>query len=441
MIGTNSLSTFERAKRVFVDGTTRVTVERDPTPRYLSNGTGAYVHDIDGRAFLDLNGNYTTLIHGHRFAPVIDAVVNQMQSGACFANPTVAEIELAELLCKRVPGVDSIRFVSTGSEAVMFAVKAARAFTGRPCIAKIEGAYHGAYDWAEVSQAGGPDSWGSAERPNSVRSYKGQPESVLSEVVTLRFNDPEGAARLIAENAHRLAAVLLDPMPSRAGLISPTADFLEAVSKTAAKHQVLVIADEVLNFRQGYHGVSARFGLQPDLYTLGKIIGGGLPIGAIAGRNEIMSVFDAAGKRPALPQGGTFSANPLSMVAGAAAMRALDPSVFERLEQLGDHLRNSIRAHIAATSAPFVVTGAASLLRIHPKRRTPQEFRDAVTTPDETNVMREMSRHFAEQGVLLPFGAAACLSTPMTKADVDMVADVFASFIEKHSTQIEKISS
>ncbi|WP_321896941.1 aspartate aminotransferase family protein [Burkholderia cepacia] len=441
MIGSNSLSTFERAKQVFVDGTTRVTVERDPTPRYLSNGAGAYVYDVDGRGFLDLNGNYTTLINGHGFAPVIEAVVRQMRSGACFANPTVAEIELAELLCERVPGIDSIRFVSTGSEAVMFAVKAARAFTGRPCIAKVEGAYHGAYDWVEVSQASGPDTWGSAEQPNSVPFYKGQPESVLSEVVTLRFNDPEGAARLIAENAHRLAAVLLDPMPSRAGFIAPTPEFLQAVQTIAAKHGVLLIADEVLNFRQGYQGVSARFNLKPDLYSLGKIIGGGLPIGAIGGRKEVMSVFDASGKRPALPQGGTFSANPLSMVAGEASMRALDRAAFDKLEQLGDRARDGIRKYITEKKLPFTVTGAASLFRLHPKRVAPREFRDTITSPAESAVMREMTRFYAGHGVILPFGAAACLSTPMTNADIDLVIDLFGGFTEKHSDLIGKISS
>lgn len=441
MIGAKSEHAFERAKRVFVDGTTRVTVDRDPQPRYMSDGEGAYVRDIDGRAFLDLNNNFTVLINGHGYAPVIEAVTQQLRSGACFASPTVSEIELAELLCERIPHVDSVRFVNTGSEAVMFAIKAARAFTGRTCIAKIEGAYHGAYDWAEVSQSSGPTTWGSLERPNSVPFYKGQPDSVLQEVVTLRFNDAEGAARLIAENAHRLAAILLDPMPSRAGLIAPTREFLQALQSAAAKHGVLIIADEVLNFRQGYQGASARLDIKPDLYTLGKIIGGGLPVGAIGGPREVMSVFDAASKRPLLPQGGTFSANPLSMVAGAVSMRALDPAAFERLEQLGDRLRERIQAHIANTGAPFVVTGAASLFRIHPKRIAPREFRDVITSSAEAAVTREMTRFFADNGVLLPFEAAASLSTPMTNADIDLVADIFGDFIQKRSDLIGKISS
>jgi glutamate-1-semialdehyde 2,1-aminomutase len=440
-IGPVSAAAFERARKVFIDGTTRVTVERDPIPRYIERGEGAFLFDVDGRRFLDLNGNFTTLIHGHAFAPVTEAVIRQLRSGSSFANPTLPEIALAELICERVPGIETIRFVNTGSEAVLFAVKAARAHTGRPGIAKIEGAYHGSYDWVEVSQASGPENWGPAEEPAATPFYRGMPASVLDEVVTLRFNDVEGATRLIARHADRLAAILLDPMPSRAGLIAPARDFIEAVSTAARAHGILIIADEVLSFRQGYEGASARHGLEPDLFTLGKIIGGGLPIGAIAGRREVMSVFDAAEQRPALPQGGTFSANPLSMVAGFASMQALDRAAFAHLEALGDRLRAKLRQAIAEAGAPFVVTGVASLFRIHPKRTEPREFRDVVTSGAESAVMREMTRSFAAEGVIIPNAAAACLSTPMTDADVDLVADLFTDFLARRGDLIESLAA
>ena len=275
------------------DGTTRVTTERDPVPRYVSHGRGAYLYDTDGREFLDLNGNFTTLIHGHAFEPVISALERQLRDGTCFANPTEKEIELATLICGRVPGLERIRFCNTGTEAVLFAVKAARAFTGRPAIAKIEGAYHGAYDWAEVSQASTPASWGDPGEPNAVPNYRGTPASVLHDVVTLRFNEVEGTERLLRKHAGRLAAIVLDPMPSRAGLIPPDPDFISCVQRIAREENILVISDEVLNFRQSYEGAAARYGLEPDLYALGKIIGGGLPIGAVGGRAEVMAVFDA----------------------------------------------------------------------------------------------------------------------------------------------------
>ena len=424
-----SAKAFARARNVFPDGTTRITVERDPIPRYMHRGEGAYLIDLEGRRYLDLNGNFTTLIHGHAFAPVTEAVTRQMQSGSCFANPTEGEIELAELLCARIPGIERLRFVSTGTEAVLFAIKAARAFTGRPAIAKIEGAYHGAYDWAEVSQVSTPDNWGSTSRPASTPFYRGMPESVLGEGVALRFNDPAGVRSLLAERAGEIAAILLDPMPSRAGLIAPTPEFVAAVQETARAHDILVISDEVLNLRQGYHGAATRFGIAADLFTLGKIIGGGLPIGAIGGRREVMAVFDAEHGRPPLPQGGTFSANPLSMVAGLAAMAALDVAAFERLEALGDRLRARLRQSIERHGAPFSVTGAASLFRLHPKAREPREFRDAYCATAETAVLQQLVSFFGESGIVLPT-ATACLSTPMAEAEVDLVGDVFERFLE-----------
>jgi glutamate-1-semialdehyde 2,1-aminomutase len=440
-VGLRSAEAFERAQRVFIDGTSRATIERDPIPRYMERGEGAYLFDIDGRRFLDLNANFTTLIHGHAFAPVIEAVTRQLASGTCFANPTLAEIPLAELICERVPGIDSIRFVNTGSEAVLFAIKAARAYTGRPAVAKIEGAYHGNYDWVEVSQASDAGNWGSASAPASTPYYRGMPASVLDEVVTLRFNDAAGAAALIADHCHKLAAVVLDPMPSRAGLIAPTREFLDAVTGAARAQGVLVIADEVLNFRQGYHGASWRHGLSPDLFTLGKIIGGGLPIGAIGGRREVMEVFNAQGKRAALPQGGTFSANPLSMVAGLASMIALDRDAFAHLDRLGDRLRGKLCDIAERRGAPFTVTGIASLFRIHPKRKAPLDYREAAMTPAELVVMKEMTRSFSDAGIVLPNAAAACLSMPMTDKDVDAVADAFDDFIQRRPDLIEGIAA
>ena len=439
-VGELSRAAFARARRVFTDGTSRATIERDPIPRYIAKGEGAYLVDVDGRKFLDLNANFTTLIHGHRFEPIISAVSEQLQSGSCFASPTLAEIDLAELLCERVPGVDSIRFVNTGSEAVMFAIKAARAFTGRACIAKIEGAYHGAYDWVEVSQVSAPATWGPASQPTAVPYYHGMPSTVLDQVVTLRFNAAKEAEELLARHAADLAAIVIDPMPSRVGLIAPTPAFVAAIEAAARRHGVLIIADEVLNFRQAYEGASSRHGLRPDLFAFGKIIGGGLPIGAVGGRSEVMNVFSADGRRPLLPQGGTFSANPLSMVAGLASMRALDHAEFDRLETLGHRLRSGIQQAIDRTGAPFSVSGAGSLFRMHPKRDVPREFREAYLTATQANVMLEMTRAFGQAGIILPFGAAACLSTPMTGQEIDLVVSAFDDFLANRTDLIEGLA-
>jgi glutamate-1-semialdehyde 2,1-aminomutase len=421
---------FNRAKGVFPDGTTRATVEKDPFPIFARRGEGAYLVDVDGNRLLDLNNNFTTLIHGHGFAPVSEAVVDLLRSGTCFANPTEHEIALAELLTARIPAMERVRFVNSGTEAVMFAIKAARAFTGRPAIARIEGAYHGAYDWAEAGQGVSPGKDGWAPVSVATPAYRGTPPSVADEVHLLRFNDVDGLEARLSAASDRIACVLIDPMPSRAGLLHPEPAFIEALSETARKHGILIVADEVLNLRQGYAGASARYRLEPDLITAGKIIGGGFPIGAIGGREEVMRVFGTEHTKPLLPQGGTFSANPVSMIAGRAAMEAMTPDAFDHLEVMGERLRGGFRASIARRDACFSVTGAASLFRIHPKRVAPLEYRDAYLSGEEASLMRRMSRYFLGAGILLPYGAAACLSTPIGDSDIDLIVSAFDEFLE-----------
>ncbi|MBS7703715.1 aspartate aminotransferase family protein [Chelatococcus asaccharovorans] len=435
MTRSKSVEAFKRGLNVFPDGTTRITIERDPYPIYAARGEGAALFDVDGRRFLDLHGNFTALINGHAFAPVVEAVTRQLRDGTCFANPTEAEIALAALICGRIPGVERLRFVNSGTEAVMFAVKAARAMTGRPAIAKIEGAYHGGYDWVEVSQTSASTNWGPPHAPANTSYYRGMPERVLDDVVTLRFNDAEGAAALIEQHADRLAAVLLDPMPSRAGLIEPTPAFVTAIQQTAARHGVLVIADEVLNLRQSYHGASARIGLKPDIVALGKIIGGGFPIGAIGGLADIMDVFSKKPGGPLVPQGGTFSANPVSMVAGRAGMEALTPAVFDRLAAAGDTVRSGLRQSISRHGLSFSVTGAASLLRVHAKAVAPLDYRDAVETPAERAAISRYVNHFIEAGLLVPASGMICLSTPMTEEDLQLIIETFDAYAALEAQQ------
>lgn len=404
---------YRRAQAVFPDGVTRATIERDPYPIYVARGEGAFVVDADGHRLLDLNNNFTTLLHGHAFAPVVEAVTQLLRAGSCFANPTAHEIALAELLVSRIPALDKIRFVNTGTEAVMFAVKAARAFTGRPAVARFEGAYHGAYDWAE----------GEGYRPGSRHG----PEA--SDVLRLAFNDVEGTQAALAAHADRLAAVLIDPMPSRAGLIAPTREFITGLMTVARHHGILIIADEVLNLRQGFRGASHRYGLEPDLLTAGKIIGGGFPIGAVGGRGDVMAVFGGATRALTVAQGGTFSANPVSMRAGLVAMEAADERCFDDLEAKGDALRARLSRIAQRSQAPFSVTGAASLFRIHGKRQAPRSYRETIAGEEEEQRLLALTRFFRAQDIVLPLGAAASLSTAMTSDDLDHVANTFAAFV------------
>lgn len=415
-----SAQTYERAGEVLPGGTTRVTIARQPVPIYAREGKGAWLVDLDDNRYLDLNNNYTTLIHGHAFEPMIEAVERQLRSGTCFANPTEHEVVHAEILCARVPSIEKVRYVNTGTEAVMFAVKAARAITGRSKIAKFEGAYHGGYDWVEVSEDSTPDNWG-AQEPARVPYAKGTPASVLDDVVVIPFNDLDTTVRILERFGAELACVIVDMVPSRAGLIPPEPGYMEAIREVTSRHGIVLVSDEVLNFRQSYRGAAARFGLEPDLITLGKIIGGGLPIGAVAGRSDMMSVFDSSAASPPLPQGGTFAANPLSMVAGIASMTALDEAAFTHLEHLGNKARTGLSAAIAERQLPLTVTGTASLFRIHMKPQAPKTYRQAWATPHEVDMLQTMSRQLLSRGVLMPALTTSSLSTVMTDSDISFL--------------------
>lgn len=428
-----SLGLYQRARSSFPSGVSRSTIEKNPGPIYIKSGAGAYVTDVEDRRYLDLNNNYTTLLHGHAFEPVVRAVCELIGSGSCFANPTEHEIALAELLIGRIPAVERIRFVNTGTEAAMFAIKAARAFTGRSAIARFEGAYHGAFDVAETGQNCEEDAPAPGLRKAKV-PYRGAPAHLLDDVVVMDFNNASDVERIIANNSARLAAVLIDPMPSRAGLIAPSREFIAALNASARKHGVLIIADEVLNFRQDFCGASYRYGLQPDIVTLGKIIGGGFPIGAIGGREDVMEMFSNDRGPPIVSQGGTFSANPVSMVAGLTAMEHMQTADFDRLERMGDQLRARLHELAQAAGSDYAISGSASLFRIHPQKVAPSTYRQSRTAETQRLTMRRMTSHFRKHGILLPFEAAACLSTAIVDEDMESICNAFSSFLDAQPT-------
>lgn len=416
---TTSAEAFTRAMQVFPGGTTRYTILKNPFPIYMEHGEGAYLFDIDGNKYIDFHNNFASLIHGHAFKPVVDAVQLQVAQGTCFANPTLSEIELAEILCDRFPGAEQIRFCNSGTEAVMFAIKAARAYTGRIKIAKLEGAFHGLYDWAEISEASTPDNWGDLSAPNSTPHGLSTPPSVLDEVIALPINCVDESHRILEEHKQELAAVLLCLMPSRAGLIPLTKEYIQLLREFTYANGIVLIDDEVMSGRLSRSGAAGRFGLEPDLLTLGKIIGGGLPIGAIAGGKDYMSVFDDTDHSPDAPQAGTFSANPLSMCAGVAAMNALDEWMFAKLDDLGERLRDSLRDIIAKHALSYSVTGLGSMFKIHPKKKEPESYRQAYHTVEEAARFKALWSSLLGKGLVFASHGLGLLSTPMATDDID----------------------
>src|SRR6188768_692724 len=411
---------YNRALSSLPGGNTRTTVFMKPYPIYAARGEGCLVFDIDGVEYIDCINNFTALIHGHAHPALVAAATKQLALGSAFGLPTESEIDLAELLVARLPSSEQVRFTNSGTEAVMMALKAARAFTGRPKIAKCEGAYHGAYDYAEVSLDPTPEAW-VRNAPVSVAYARGTPDNVLADVITIPFNDAEAASSLIREHGSELACVLVDPMPNRAGLAPADKAYLEALRAVTSEVGALLIFDEVITFRLGYRGAQGLWNIDPDLTTLGKIMGGGFPVGAVGGKREFMAVFDPTSGKPALPHGGTFSANPVTMRAGIAAMELLDAAAFARLDAIGEAVRGGIDEAFRRHGVAGRTVGLGSLLKIHFADRPVRDYRSAYPTELEAQRAAIFHRSLLNQGVLAAGYGLMALSTPMTDQDIESI--------------------
>ncbi len=413
-----SRALYERALKVMPGGNTRHSIALAPYPVYAASGRGCRVMDVEGEERVDFLNNFTALILGHADPGVTAAVQRRVAAGTAFTMPTESDVELAELIVGRAPFVDEIRFCNSGSEAVMMAVKAARAFTGRVKIAKFEGAYHGIYDWAQVSEGPGEDERGEDEAPASVIEA-GTPRSVAEETVVLPWNRFEACKGLIEAHRETLAAVIVDPLPTGIGMIAPQPGFLEMLREETARHGILLICDEVLTFRLGYRGALGEGGIAPDLTTLGKIIGGGFPVGAVGGTRRAMEVFDHRG-HCRVHHGGTYNANPVTMTAGAETMRRMTPEAFERLDRLGERLREGLRKVVGDLGLPIQVCGRGSLFVGHLSAEPLVDYRSmrgySRTNPAYAGLCHDLlARGFATS----TRGIFGCLSTPMGEGEVD----------------------
>ncbi|EAQ02183.1 putative [Pseudooceanicola batsensis HTCC2597] len=416
---------YERAKRVMPAGNTRHTVYRQPYQVYAASGDGCRITDVDGTVRIDATGNFTSLIHGYGNPRIREAAIGQIETGTCFGMPTPGEVRLSEILAERLPAVEQVRYCNSGTEAVMNAIKVARAYTGRRVLAKVEGAYHGTYDPAETSQDARPESWGDADTPASVATARGTPQGVLDDVAVIPFNDAARAERILRAKGNDLAAVLVDAMPNRAGLIPASDEFLSMLRRVTREMEALLILDEVITFRLGYHGAQGRFGVDPDLTALGKVIGGGFPVGAIAGKAEYLSVYDPSEGRPAVQHGGTFSANPVTMASGIAALEELTPATFDHLESLGEQFAKGAADCFARHGVKAQVTGLGSLRRIHMTDASLTDFRSLFATPDAAQQVADLARAVFDEGVLMAANGLMAFSTPMTRDDIEEILSAF----------------
>ena len=415
---------YERAKRVMPGGCSRNTVLRKPHPFYVDHGNGCYVTDIEGNERIDFANNMASLIHGHAHPKIVSAVSEQLRRGSAFTLATEEEILYAEELTDRVRTFEHIRFVNSGTEAVMSCIKAARAYTGRPKIAKVEGAYHGLYDYAEVSQTSNPSNWGQADRPASVAVSHGTPKSTLNDVVVIPFDDAAQAIEILDRHVDSLACVLLDLVPHRIGLIPAQQEYVKALRKWTKRNGILLVCDEVITFRCGYEGAQKNFGIEPDLTAIGKMIGGGFPVGAIAGSRDVMSVMNPLNKPVLFPHSGTFSANPVTMTAGRVAMQLFDRDEVDRLNELGRNARRQLAEAISVAGIAACVTGSGSMFRVLFKSEPPTDYRSLYAGAAEIENTQLFLDYVTDNGVLLIATGTGMLSTAMQQREIDKLSEV-----------------
>jgi glutamate-1-semialdehyde 2,1-aminomutase len=325
-------------------------------PLFIARGSGSRIWDLDGNEFLDYVMSWGPLILGHAHPKVVEAVRQALEAGSSFGTPTVREIELAERIREAMPAVEQVRFVNSGTEATMSAVRLARAATGRPGVLKFEGCYHGHVDALLVQAGSGATTFGSPSSP-------GVPPEVTQHTLLVPYNDLEAVERVGRENGGRLAAILVEPVAGNMGVVPPADGFLEGLRGVADRTGALLIYDEVMTgFRVARGGAAQRYGVRPDLVTLGKVIGGGLPVGAYGGRRDLMARVSPVGP---VYQAGTLSGNPLAMAAGIATLDLLaEPHAYETLEARSARLEKGLAEAVREARIPARVQRVGSMLTL-----------------------------------------------------------------------------
>jgi len=432
----DSAGVFNAAAKVMPGGNTRHSVFFEPFPVYISKAEGKYIWDADGNRYLDCNNNFSSLIHGHCHPAIVKSVTEQLQKLSAVGAPTELEVKLAELLCERYSSMDRIRFCNSGTEAVMLAIKAARAYTTRSKIAKIEGGYHGCYDYAEVSVSSTSPRWGDAKAPASLSPSSGTPSEVAENVLVLPLNDVEAATALLRAHAHQLAALIIDPAPSNIAYVEPDQVFVNALHKICREHGILMIADEVYSLRLDWAGAQSKWSFKPDITAMGKIIGGGFPVGAIGGRADVMQVFHPSATAARVPHGGTFNANPITVTAGRTSVNLFDRAAVAHVNALGARLRRELKAATSTLPLPLTVSGCGSLMAVTYRKGPLDNYRDVCPQPLDLIARAHLHKMLLEQGIFTGPQVNTVLSTVNNSADIDQIVNAYYCGLETMPNQI-----
>lgn len=429
-----------RAKKSMPGGDTRAASYYTPYPAYMVRGEGCYLYDLDENRYTDFLNNFTSLIHGHAHPATVSAIQEQAARGTVLGSAAEVTVEHAEMLCSRVPSLESVRYCNSGTEATHLAMRAARAFTGKDVIVKMDGGYHGSHDYVQVNvQSNAADDG----LPRPRITTRGVPAAVLEGMRVAPFNDLDALEDLLRAHSDEIAAVILEPVLGSGGGVEPQPGYLRGVRQLADTYDVLLIFDEILTFRLDAGGVQASVGVTPDLTSVAKFIGGGLPLGAFGGKQEIMAPF-APTHPQTIPHNGTFNGNNVTMAAGLATMKAYGAGEVAQINDLGRRLKDGFNRAFQAAGVRARAVGLGSIIRIHWSEgeiRTAREAKAAQETAGDLPKLLHME--LMNRGI---FSASRCqfaISTPMTTREIDAAVaamtqclDVVRPYMVEHTPHL-----
>jgi glutamate-1-semialdehyde 2,1-aminomutase len=403
----------ERARQVLPGGDTRTGVFYKPYPAYMVAGQGTTLTDLDGNQYLDFLNNYTSLVHGHAHPALLDAARNQLPNGSVYASPMQGQVELAELICARVPSVEQLRFTNSGTEATMLALRAARAYTGRDGIIKLLGSYHGSHDLAAATA--------------DPEADRGIPAGLRQDLFFAPFNDLAAMEALLQANEGKIAAMIVEPVPNAGGIPLPLPGYLQGLRDLADRYGALLIFDEVVTLRLHQSGYQALAGVTPDLTTMGKIIGGGFAVGAFGGKRVIMEQFNP--ERPDhLAHSGTFNGHSATMAAGLASLRQLDQAAINRINALGTTLAQGFDDAFAEAGIIGSTTSVGSLVQVHWRSGPITTMADVSAGFNAAGDLPTLLHlELMNRGLYAAARGEYNTSTAMTEADITRAVDTFSA--------------
>lgn len=420
-----STQAFEIAEKLMpggVNSPVRAFKAVDTPPLFMERGEGSKIYDIDGNEYIDYVLSWGPLILGHRDPKVIDAIHKVVDRGTSFGASTLEENKLAQLVIDRVPSIEKVRMVSSGTEATLDTLRLARGYTGKNKIIKFEGNYHGHSDSLLIKAGSGVATLGLPDSP-------GVPEGTAKNTITVPYNDIEAVKYAFEQFGDDIAAVIVEPVAGNMGVVPPVEGFLQGLRTITHEHDALLIFDEVMTgFRVGYHCAQGYFNVTPDLTCLGKVIGGGLPVGAFGGKKEIMDHIAPSGD---IYQAGTLSGNPLAMTSGYMTLSQLNPESYVYFNELGDALEEGLKTTFAKYNVPIVINRAGSMIGFFLNEGPVTNFKQA--NQSDLKLFSMMYRELAQEGVFLPPSQfeGMFLSTSHTHEDVQKTIAAFDTALSR----------